>query len=390
LKTKLGISHQELEQLGGYNTASEIFNQPELWLKLFNSTKEIINDLNKFLLKAYSEDKIHIILTGAGTSSFIGDVLEGPLQKSTGICTKSVATTDIVTHPELFFIKDRPVLLISFARSGNSPESSKAIELAELLSKKVYHLIITCNKDSELINNISGKKHFIYYMPPEANDQGLAMTGSFTSMLLSGLFISRISRFDNVEAQVNIIYNYCSLILNNYLDELKKITELDIKRAVFLGSGIFKGIAEESQLKLQELTNGKIICKHDTFLGFRHGPKAVIDERTLITYIFSNNNYVNKYEIDLVDGIKKCRKKELYSLGIMEDDLEIKLDLKIVLSKNGRKAEEDFLTVVSVLPAQILGFFKSLKFGLKPDSPSNNGMIHRVVQGVNIYSYNKN
>ena len=159
------------------------------------------------------------------------------------------------------------------------------------------------------------------------------------------------------------------------------------KRAVFLGSGLLKGIARESQLKLQELTDGKVICKYDSFMGFRHGPKAVIDDDTLIIYLFSNNHYANLYEIDLVNAISESR-KNLFTIGIMEKNIDsVKVDLRIVLSQNGKKIQEEFLPVVSVLPAQLLGLYKSLNLGLNPDSPSASGMIHRVVQGVNIYPY---
>jgi tagatose-6-phosphate ketose/aldose isomerase len=74
----------------------------------------------------------------------------------------------------------------------------------------------------------------------------------------------------------------------------------------------------------------------------------------------------------------------------MEKDIGVDIDQKIILSNNGVKAEEEFLTIVSVLPAQILAFFKSIQLGLKPDTPSDSGMIHRVVQGVKIYPYKNN
>ena len=122
-------------------------------------------------------------------------------------------------------------------------------------------------------------------------------------------------------------------------------------------------------------------------MGFRHGPKAVIHEKTLVVYLFSNNSYANMYELDLVKAIASGR-KNLFSIGVMENDIDaLNVDLKIILSENGEKIHEDFLPVVSVLPAQLLGLFKSLDLGLKPDSPSESGMIHRVVQGVKTYSY---
>ncbi|MDZ7765912.1 MAG: hypothetical protein U5K00_16100 [Melioribacteraceae bacterium] len=113
----------------------------------------------------------------------------------------------------------------------------------------------------------------------------------------------------------------------------------------------------------------------------------MIDEKTLLVYILSNNEYVNKYEIDLINDAKSGR-KSIYSLGIMENQINgIELDKRIVLSESHSKISEELLAVVSVLPAQLIGYYKSLNLGLKPDRPSDSGMIHRVVQGVKIYPY---
>jgi len=370
-------------------TETEILGQPELWLKLWNNFQSVKHELKNYLSLIFENSDIRIILTGAGTSAFIGDVLLGIFNKSFQNPISAVATTDLITHPELYFNKNKKYLLISFARSGNSPESSQIILLSELLSQKVYHLIITCNNESELTRTISDKNNFTFLMPPEADDKGLAMTGSFTTMLLAGLLITRIYKEEGLEEQFNTLYKYGNKILTEYLDAINKAAALDFKRAVFLGSGMFKGIARESQLKLQELTDGKIICKYDSFMGFRHGPKAVIDEDTLVVYLFSNNEHVNLYEIDLVNAIVSGR-RNLFSIGVMEQAIKIPgIDLQIILSENGKKIQEDFLTIVSVLPAQLLGLYKSLNLGLNPDSPSSSGMIHRVVQGVKVYPYSK-
>lgn len=368
-------------------TYKEIIGQPELWLKVWKLVKEQKSEISRLLKKVKGSSKLHIILTGAGTSAFIGDVLEGIFQKETGIITKAIPTTDIVTHPELYFQKDKDVLLISFARSGSSPESSKAVQLAELLSHKVLNMVITCNKKSLLTDSVVGTDNLILLLPPESDDKGLAMTGSFTSMLLTGLLIANIDRINEKESDINLLIKYGNLIIKEYLTSLKQISELEFERAVFLGSGVMKGIARESHLKLQELTDGKIICKYDSFLGFRHGPKAIINEKTLVTFLFSNNEYVNKYEVDFVRAVSEGR-KPIFSLGVMERKIEgINTDLNIILGNNKNKISEEYLAVVSVLPAQILGFLKSLHLGLNPDNPSESGMIHRVVKGVNVYPY---
>lgn len=390
MKNNLLPKEMKFSYKGGENTSTEISGQPELWMKVWESIKSKEMEFRNLINDIKNIPGLSVILTGAGTSAFIGDVLEGPFQVATNLFTKAIATTDLITHPELYFQKNKEILLISFARSGDSPESATAVELAEQLCKKVINLVITCNQKSKLVDVLKNKEGFVFFLPPEADDKSLAMTGSFTSMLLAGLLISDIDAIDKNKYEVELLVQYAQKIFSQYLNELKKVAELNFDRAIFLGSGLLKGIARESQLKLQELTDGKVICKYDTFLGFRHGPKAVINEKSLITFLFSNNNYVNKYEVDLVKTISDGR-EPVYSIGVMENKVPgIELKLEIVLGDGKNKLSEKFLTVVSVLPAQILGFYKSLQFGLNPDNPSESGMIHRVVQGVNIYPYKKN
>ncbi len=384
----LGIEKKYLATLEAPNTASEIVGQPELWEKTWRKLLSNRESIIDFIMPLYKNEDLQIIITGAGTSAFIGEVLEGPFLKFTKHLTRAVPTTNLVTHPELYFHKTKPTLLISFARSGNSPESSKAVILAKHYCTNVYNLIITCNQEGKLVQVINEEQDFIFVLPPEADDKSLAMTGSFTSMLLTGLLISRIYEITELELEVKTLIEFGKNIIKNYHKKLRELSNLDFNRAVFLGSGLFIGIARESHLKLQELTNGRIICKHDSFLGFRHGPKAVIDSKTLIVYIISNNTYSQKYELDLVEAVNKSS-RGIYSIAILENDISVlDVDQKIVMSKNGTNISEEFLTVVSILPAQILGFYKSLALGLSPDNPSKDGNITRVVQGVKLYDYN--
>ena len=372
---------------GGVHTAEEITGQPELWLKVWEAVKEKKKEISVFLNKAKRNPNLHVILTGAGTSAFIGNVLEGIFQKKTGMITKAVPTTDLITHPDLYFQKDKDVLLISFARSGNSPESMKAVQLAGQLSHSNLNLVITCSEKSKLVDAAKNNHSLTFILPPEANDKSLAMTGSFTSMLLAGILIADINLINEKENEVSLLAKYGKTVLNEYMEPLIKVSEINFERAAFLGSGLMQGIARESQLKLQELTDGKVICKYDTFMGLRHGPKAVINERTLITYLFSNNKYVNRYEVDLVKEINQGR-RPIFTIGVMENKIKgVNPDLEIILDGNNNRLSEEFLAIVSVVPAQMLGYLKSIQLGLKPDSPSESGMIHRVVKGVKIYPY---
>ncbi len=380
----LTLKKDELSKKGALHTAKEISGQPELWnntATLFYSSADAIET---FLNNAYTEAD-NIILTGAGTSAFIGLSLHGAFFRNTKIITTPIATTDIVSHPQDYFNDTKTSLVISFARSGNSPESCAVLELADNFSKKCFHLIITCDKDGALAQYQSNNPSYIFVLPDAANDKSLAMTGSYSSMLLTGLLIAYLNKKEECKQQVDIISKAAQKIFNRYLPLLQQVAEKDFRRAMFLGSGALYGTATEAALKLQELTDGKVICKTDSYLGLRHGPKAVIDEDTLVIYFFSNDEYANRYEQDLVNAMKDGN-NAMFCLGVSENYKPIEnIDAQISFGIDAKKLMEDFLPVCSVLVGQLLGFYKSLQLGLMPDAPSVNGAISRVVQGVNIY-----
>jgi len=384
----LGLSEDNLIAKGAQFTAKEIFQQPYLWEKTYKLAGQYKNSIFKFLQHLFSKPDLDIIFSGAGTSAFIGNSLKGVFQKNSRLRTRAIATTDIVTHPQYYFSKQQATLLVSFARSGDSPESLAAFNLANQFCDSIYHLIITCNPQGKLARNVNSENSLVIVLPPETNDQGLAMTGSFTSMLLMAILISKISQLESLKEDMKTLYRYGKKIIDNYADQLKSICELPFERAVFLGSGCLMGCAEECHLKLQELTDGYIISKFDSFLGFRHGPKAVINPKTLMVYLFSSDPYVFQYERDLLQHINAGEQGK-YSIAVMEHEMPgVDVNLKIILNSNDNKSiDSDFLPVCDVLIGQILGFYKSLQLGLKPDMPSASGAITRVVQGVKIYKF---
>ncbi|MEQ8471975.1 MAG: SIS domain-containing protein [Marinoscillum sp.] len=378
----LGISIDDLKSLGGLHTASEICQQPTLWRKIYSLINKEKGKLVSFLDRNSFQK---IILTGAGTSAYIGESLVGSFHREQSTFVNAVPTTNLVSHPYDYFSSKERILLISFARSGNSPESKAAVVLADEICANCTHLIITCNSEGELANYRFKGDQYILCLPEETNDKSLAMTSSYSGMLLAGLLIARINKIETLKETVEMASSYAETVLTKHLQTLKDIASLNFKRAVFLGSGPLLGTATESHLKLQELTDGAIICINESFLGFRHGPKAVVDNETLIIYLLSNSSYASKYEHDLIFAMEKG-KKALAQLAVAEKfDFELGVEYNIGYTDNGTALDEDFMTLPSVLPGQILGFFKSLNEGLQPDQPSSSGAISRVVQGVNIY-----
>jgi tagatose-6-phosphate ketose/aldose isomerase len=380
----LGISTSELEAKGAIHTAKEISQQPVLWEKIYAQFLQEAPALHAFFQKSGGFKRV--IITGAGTSAYIGLSLRGAFQRTLHVLTEALSTTDLVSHPKDYFIHDVPTLLISFARSGNSPESVAAVTLADEFCKTCHHLIITCNPEGLLARHTVRGNKYVFCLPSEANDKSLAMTSSYSGMLLVGKLIAHLDSLDQLAKSVSVITNYGHKSIQYFATEIQQLANVDFKRAVFLGAGPFFGSATEAHLKLQELTDGQVICKNDSFLGFRHGPKAVIDTTTLVVYLFSNNAYSLQYERDLVASMKKGH-QPLLEVSISESRVEgIDLQHSFTFSENGFRVDEEFMAIASIIPAQLLAFYKSLQLGLTPDSPSVSGAITRVVEGVNIYT----
>ena len=362
----------------------EMAQQPALWKKIHKEMLIIKDELSGFLNTNLKPDS-EVIFTGAGSSFFVGEMVAGYFQENTGHTTKAVSTTEIVTYPTHYISKSKNTLLVSFARSGNSPESVAAAKSAQRLNPNMAHLIITCNRGGELANCESLKNRFVYLLPEEANDKALAMTSSVTSMALVVLLIADLNRLSEQQIQVAKAADLVKHVIAKYENLLSDIALKEFQRVVFLGSGPFYGLAHEAHLKVQEMTDGQLICKFDSFLGFRHGPKAVVNNNTLMVYFHSPKAQVRKYENDLVSTIKK-EQNPAYILGLCDTcENEDNYDAVIEFGDSRTELDEYFYMLMYLVPIQLFSIYKSLNYDLNPDAPSKSGAIHRVVQGVKIY-----
>ncbi|MBP5719631.1 MAG: SIS domain-containing protein [Bacteroidales bacterium] len=367
-----------------YNTYREIRQQPAVWRKALEYVRAHKHEIKAFTNK-YLRAGYEVVLTGAGTSAYIGDALEPALFSTSFKSARAIATTDIITNPQMFFDDASKVLLVSFARSGNSPESVGAIRSVERNAGKVAHIFITCNKDGELAQT-KGDNILTLLLPPETNDLSLAMTSSYSTMFLTCALIAHIDNIEEQRAAIDLLSEKTALLMKKYEGSIKEIAAKDFKRAVFLGSGTLKGVAEESRLKLQELTDGAVMCAFDSFLGFRHGPKAVVNSDCLVVYLLSPYAEIQRYELDLVRQIKAGSKVNGSILicnkapGIDPSNWDLCIETGIPADMPGC-----YGGVAYVVVAQLLGFYKSLDCGLIPDTPSVSGNISRVVEGVTLY-----
>lgn len=370
-----------------YHTWKEILQQPDMWLKTYDVVRGMKAEISSFV-KKYVAEGYEIILTGAGTSAYIGDALKWVLSGTLLNGAKAIATTDIITEADQLFNPDSKVLLISFARSGNSPESVGAINLVNKTAGKAAHIFITCNVNGKMTGMADSNKDntLLVLLPPETNDLSLAMTSSYSSMYLACAMIANIDRLDEHKQQIEAVAEATREAIAKYNDGIAAMAGRSFTRAVFLGSGELMGVAEESRLKLQELTDGTVMCAFDSFLGFRHGPKAVISPDSIIVYLLSEDPATQRYEYDLIRQIKSNNEIAGYvavsqSKPAIEEDY---FDLNVIIGVPA-DVERCYKSVSYVVVAQLLGFYKALDLKRSPDNPSVSGNISRVVEGVTIY-----
>jgi len=368
------------------HTSKEILGQPKLWADVYNKIRNQEKEIQDFFKRESinNSKNLNIILTGAGSSAFIGEIAQYSFRKAGFKNTKAVPTTDLVTHFTDIVDVQKPLLLVSFGRSGNSPESIAAIKLANKHCSEVSHLIISCNKSGELAQKANEPNTHAFILPPPAEDQGLAMTGSFSGMVLAANIISNINQLEKYEPIVSKTVQIGKKILQQYSKLLHEISNKDFTRVIFLGDGPLLGCARESHLKVQELSDGICLGKFDSFLGFRHGPKAVVNDNSLLIYLLSNDKNVIKYQYDLIKQIS-TQNLGMHSLAIGNtEEVNDYVDSYIQIEELD-SLPETFLAIPYILIAQIIGFLKSKNLSLNPDNPSQNGAISRVVEGVNIY-----
>ncbi len=372
-----------MKQIDAFTTAKEIEQQPRLWEK----TREIIEnkqgEIDEFLERASTGERLRIIFTGAGSSSFVGSTV-APYLGRYWDRLESIPTTDIITSPNSYLSRDVPTLLISVARSGNSPESVETVKLANRFVNNIYHLFLTCNPQGSLARMAQDDPNsLLLLMPEEANDQGFAMTGSFTTMVLASLLIFGPKGLEETTADVKWACEVGEKILQEDMGKIENLAGENFERAVFLGTSSFLGLAREASLKVLELSAGKIVCSSDSFLGFRHGPKSVVNDKTMIFGFTSGQNHPRKYERDLLREItgEKTAKITAFFAGNWPE-IEGLADTEFNFEE---PQQEIFLLFPYILVAQILATLMSIKFGINPDNPNPEGLLNRVVQGVEIY-----
>lgn len=384
-----GFTEERLKELGAEFTGTEIRQQPKLWRETYKIITDNKNKIEEFLNKNITSDT-RIILTGAGTSDYVGDSVYLHLAKTLKLRVEAIATTDLVSNPQEFLEADTKTILVSYARSGNSPESVGAYDIFQENVKDIAQLVITCNENGELAKkSMKDDNALCLLMPKESNDKSFAMTSSFSCMLLATLLAFDIKNLEENKKYVDRVSDQADLILDNKWNEVKDLVDLNCERVVYLGSGALKGLCQEMALKNLELTSGKTVTVCESVLGFRHGPKSIINDNTLVIFMNSTNEYTSLYDMDLIREIHgDIGNHKLAVISYKKND-ELSSLCDKYLEIDGQEVPEVYTVFNYMLFGQMFGLFSSLHLGISPDNPRPDGTVNRVVKGVIIHPYNK-
>lgn len=392
LTALIDLTTAEKETLGAVHTPREIAQQPATWARTWSLIRSQLPAIRTFLtaagLKAPVGQRPTVYLIGAGTSDYIGQSLHHILRQEWQCEVIPVSSTDLLTDFPDYILEGQRYLWISFSRSGDSPEGVAVLERALAECPQIAHLVVSCNAQGRMTQIIQDTPNGLgIVLDKETNDQGLAMTSSFTNMVIAGQALAHAWSPDAYEPIAQAISEAGAAFLPVAAELAEQLAAKAYPRACFIGSGTLTGTALESSLKLLELTAGKTKTMSQATLALRHGPMAALDKETLFVSFLSTQTTRQRYEIDL---IREIERKELVetSLAVIGCGATAAPQLKTtrVLAPQGAWTIPDlYRPAVDTLFGQLLGLFFSLQYGLTPDSPSPNGAISRVVQPIGIY-----
>jgi tagatose-6-phosphate ketose/aldose isomerase len=378
----IGRSAPDQRNNGYFHTLREILQQPETWRVTADQMLQIAGRLRSMV------DGVRaVVLTGSGSSEYVGDCVRIVLQKELGVTVQTVGAGSLLTYGIDAVAKERPCLVVSLARSGDSPESAGVIERLLQSDPEMRHLVFTCNAQGELARLYRDDPRVESVLLDErTNDSSLVMTSSFTNLAVAAMALGMLKKMNLYPVLTNELSESCEALVPVCFNRFEPLAGRDFMRAIYLASSVRIGAARESALKMLEMTAGRVMTSYETYLGLRHGPMTAIDSKTLVICYLSSDPTVRLYEADVIleMNAKHLGIAKVIVGGKVPGHLAGEEDIVIECPGYSESGDE-YVAILDVVVGQVLAFCRCLKEGLKPDLPSANGVVHRVVQGFALH-----
>lgn len=383
----LEVSRAAQRERGYGHTLREICQQPLTWPRTAAMMVSAAGRIHKALRDGGILDRSGgLLLTGSGSSFFAGECAALSLQDSLGVETRALPAGLILTHSRGTLPASGRYLVVSLARSGDSPESAVVVERL-LGEKRAAQLLISCNREGALSRRFRSKPRVeSVVLPPETNDQSLVMTSSFTNLVLAARSLAdRGER--SLESAARLAATARAWLIER-IDHIATLARRAYSSVVYLGSGSRLASARESALKMLESNGGRVVTISDSFLGLRHGPMAAVGPESLIVAFLSSDPVVRAYERDVLAELQRKglgRWRLVVGERIPPELAPESEDVRLEVNVGEPRLHDGDLALLDALAGQLLAFFRCLRGGGRPDSPSS-GVIQRVVESFAIHA----
>ncbi|HEY2976106.1 MAG TPA: hypothetical protein VGJ48_26565 [Pyrinomonadaceae bacterium] len=392
LSTILMLSEAEREARGLVHTSQEIFQQPDTWWRSYEELSQLAPELESFLKRAgvFNDPQARpsVFLIGAGTSDYIGRAIATLLRRIWQCEVCAIPSTDLLTCLDDYMVAGKSYLWVSFSRSGDSSEGVALLESALDRRPEIQHIIVCCNGEGRMAHIPSERDNVRQIILNDAvNDRGLAMTSSFSNMVVAGQCLAHLQNIAAYGVTLDVLIMAGRKFLPAAAESAAQAVAEGFAKICFLGTGVLHAVAVESALKVLELTAGRVVTFSESFLGVRHGPLSAIDQETLVVGYISGDVRRRSYELDLLEEVrdKKLAKNILViapRVGLQDEKRLAKIGNILPLELS---VGDCYRPPVDVFIGQLVALFSSIRLGLKPDAPSPCGAISRVVSRVRIY-----
>ena len=371
---------------GAANTAREIAQQPSVWMKMSDMFSARRGEISEFMGRVLPIHGLRVIFTGAGSSAFIGETMQMMLSAEADMRMEAIHTTDIVATPECT-LRDLPTLMVSYSRSGESPESVGALQCAASRIKKLFNLVFVCKEDSSVADYASRTSDtLVLNMPPEACDLGFAMTSSVSSMALGTWLAFGYDRIAERISAVRALAGGVEAEMDSLDDVARSVSCWVFDRAAYLGSGELRGLSREAAVKMLELTAGEVNAVWDAPMSFRHGPKSMVNDSAVTVHFMSERKTTRRYDDDVLK--ERIRQKKGDRIIAVRQASSGYPGVDADVAYNVPPGVDPVMAsyIFGLVFAQLMSLEKSLALGNTTDNPCAGGEVNRVVQGVKIYT----
>ena len=337
------------------HTWREIVSQPTVWrytLKAFAMRQAA---LREFLV---AQEFGEVLVVGCGSTHYLAQTAASIVTRHTHIPAHALPASE----PWLFSYTpsaDR-TLLLTVSRSGTTTETLRALERFRQTNGGPV-LAVTCYPESPLAQQAD-----FALVTPDGQEQSVAQTRSFTSMLLLTQALAAVLACDErMLERLHRLPDALEDLVARLGDLPRRLgTDLDIERFFFLGGGPLYGLANEAMLKTKEMSLSHAEAYHP--LEFRHGPMSMVNERTLIVGLLSDTGLAEELHV-----LRDMKELGAHTLALAEDASAMtdwQADYVIEL----HSGLDEWERVPLYLPVlQRLAYHRALAKGLDPDQPHN-------------------